>query len=131
MPQALGTKRLASEELVHNWDNKRLNAGQALGLQHAYPAFDQVVVSGGNQTTGVYTPSPYPTGSSATTPNLSVNMQFPYVAATPTLLGKGAKQWRDGDWMCTNCNNHNYASRSNCNRCKTQKDAPAQSVSVA
>lgn len=62
---------------------------QALGLQHAYPAFDQVVVSGGNETTGVYTPSPYPSGSSATTPNLSVNMQFPYVAATPTLLGKG------------------------------------------
>lgn len=26
--KALGTKRLASEELVHNWDNKRLNAGQ-------------------------------------------------------------------------------------------------------
>ncbi|GFP88144.1 hypothetical protein PHJA_000958100 [Phtheirospermum japonicum] len=25
---ALGTKRLASEEFVHNWDNKRLNAGQ-------------------------------------------------------------------------------------------------------
>ncbi|XP_058185975.1 uncharacterized protein LOC131303227 isoform X2 [Rhododendron vialii] len=126
MPQALGTKRLASEELVHNWDNKRLNAGQALGLQHAYPAFDQVVVSGGNQTTGLYTPSPYASGSLATAPNLPVNLQFPYVAATPTLLGKGAKQWRDGDWMCTNCNNHNYASRSNCNRCKSQRDAPAQ-----
>lgn len=27
-----------------------------------------------------------------------------------------AKQWRDGDWMCTNCNNHNFASRSQCNR---------------
>lgn len=25
---ALGTKRLASEELVHDWDNKRLNIGQ-------------------------------------------------------------------------------------------------------
>lgn len=27
-----------------------------------------------------------------------------------------AKQWRDGDWMCSNCNNHNYASREQCNR---------------
>lgn len=25
--KALGTKRLASEELVNDWDNKRLNAG--------------------------------------------------------------------------------------------------------
>jgi len=27
-----------------------------------------------------------------------------------------AKQWRSGDWMCSNCNNHNYASRLQCNR---------------
>ncbi|KAF6158088.1 hypothetical protein GIB67_014882 [Kingdonia uniflora] len=27
-----------------------------------------------------------------------------------------AKQWRDSDWMCTDCDNHNYASRSQCNR---------------
>ncbi|KAL9272963.1 hypothetical protein AKJ16_DCAP20269 [Drosera capensis] len=42
-------------------------------------------------------------------------------------IGKGAKQWRDGDWMCTSCSNHNYASRSQCNRCKAEKsaDAPA------
>jgi len=25
--EALGTKRLASEELVYDWDNKRLNVG--------------------------------------------------------------------------------------------------------
>ncbi|KAF5960929.1 hypothetical protein HYC85_002138 [Camellia sinensis] len=131
MPPALGTKRLASEELVHDWDNKRLNAGQTLGLQHAYPAFDQAAVSGGSQTTGIYPPSSYTSGSSATVQNLPGNFQFPHVVATPTLLGKGAKQWRDGDWMCTNCNNHNYASRSQCNRCKTQKDALAQPVSVA
>ncbi|XP_052189212.1 RNA-binding protein involved in heterochromatin assembly dri1 isoform X2 [Diospyros lotus] len=129
MPPALGTKRLASDE-VHDWDNKRLNAGQTLGLQHAYPAFDQAAVSGGNQTTGLHAP-PYPSGSSAGAPGLQVNFTFPNAAAaTPTLLGKGAKQWRDGDWMCTNCNNHNYASRSKCNRCNTQKDASAQRVSV-
>ncbi|XP_047334582.1 RNA-binding protein involved in heterochromatin assembly dri1-like [Impatiens glandulifera] len=28
MPPALGMKRLASEEIGHDWDNKRLNAGQ-------------------------------------------------------------------------------------------------------
>ncbi|XP_057469996.1 RNA-binding protein involved in heterochromatin assembly dri1-like [Actinidia eriantha] len=130
MPPAIGTKRLASEELVHDWDNKRLNAGQALGLQQAYPAFEQEAVSGGNQTTGVYNPA-YHSGSPSMAPNLPVNLQFPHVAATPTLLGKGAKQWRDGDWMCTNCSNHNYASRSQCNRCKTQKDSPAQAVTIA
>ncbi|KAL6959963.1 hypothetical protein U1Q18_040112 [Sarracenia purpurea var. burkii] len=131
MPPALGTKRLASEELVPDWDNKRLNAGQVLGLQQSFPAFDQTAVSVGHQTTGVYTPPSYPSGSSATALNLPVNLQFAQLAATPTLLGKGAKQWRDGDWMCTNCNNHNYASRSHCNRCKTQKDVPAQPVTVA
>ena len=26
--KVLGTKRLASEDLVRDWDNKRLNAGQ-------------------------------------------------------------------------------------------------------
>ncbi|PSS21356.1 Zinc finger, RanBP2-type protein [Actinidia chinensis var. chinensis] len=131
MPPVLGTKRLASEDLVHDWDNKRLNAGQRFGLQFAYPSFDQTAVSGGNQTTGIYPPPSYLSGSSAMAPNVQVNLQFPHVATMPTLLGKGAKHWRDGDWMCTSCDNHNYASRSHCNRCKTQKDAPAQSVSVA
>ncbi|KAJ3679822.1 hypothetical protein LUZ60_016100 [Juncus effusus] len=43
-------------------------------------------------------------------------------ANIPTLMGKGAKQWREGDWMCNGCNNHNYASRTHCNRCKTQRE---------
>uniref|UniRef100_A0A5B7A2G3 RanBP2-type domain-containing protein n=1 Tax=Davidia involucrata TaxID=16924 RepID=A0A5B7A2G3_DAVIN len=126
---ALGTKRLASEEFVHEWDNKRLNAGHTHGLQQAYPGFEQMAGSGVNQTAGVY--PPYPTGSSAAAPIFQVNVQLPHLVTTPTLLGKGAKQWRDGDWMCTNCNNHNYASRSQCNRCKTQRDGLAQPVSVA
>ncbi|KAF9612773.1 hypothetical protein IFM89_003783 [Coptis chinensis] len=33
-----------------------------------------------------------------------------------SLSSERAKQWRDGDWMCTNCSNHNYASWSQCNR---------------
>lgn len=62
---------------------------QTLGLQHAYPAFDQAAVSGGNQTTGLHAP-PYPSGSSAGAPGLQVNFTFPNAAAaTPTLLGKG------------------------------------------
>lgn len=124
---ALGTKRLASEEFFHDWENKRLNAGHTFGLQQAYPEFRPMGGSGGN-TAGVY--PPYPGGSSAAVPNLQHNLQVPQLAATPTLLGKGAKQWRDGDWMCTNCDNHNYASRSECNRCKTQRETPAQPVCV-
>lgn len=126
---ALGTKRLASEELVYDWDNKRLNAGHTFGYQQAYPgAAERMVGSVGNQLNGISTA--FPSGNSMVLP-LQVNPQVPHVPAAPTLLGKGAKQWRDGDWMCTNCNNHNYASRSNCNRCKTERDVPAQPVSVA
>lgn len=100
---ALGTKRLASEELVRDWENKRLNAGHP-----SYSTF----------------------GSGNTMELLNLHGNLHTLPAAPTLLGKGAKQWRDGDWMCTNCNNHNYASRSQCNRCKTQRETSAQPVSV-
>ncbi|KAI3519166.1 hypothetical protein L1887_08193 [Cichorium endivia] len=100
MPPALGTKRLASEEIVQDWDNKRLNAGQTL----------------------------YPDGSSTAMQHLQMN---PQIMTMPTLPGKGARQWRDGDWICTNCNNHNYASRSHCNKCDTQKEGLVLPVSVA
>lgn len=126
---ALGTKRLASEELVHDWDNKRLNAGRhTLGYQQGYPGAEMMGFSGGNQLTAISTT--FPRENSMVLP-LQVNLQIPHVPAAPTLLGKGAKQWRDGDWMCTKCNNHNYASRSNCNRCKSERDVAAQPVSVA
>ena len=29
---------------------------------------------------------------------------------------------RPGDWMCRACNNHNFADKVNCNRCKVSKD---------
>ncbi|ONH97058.1 hypothetical protein PRUPE_7G167400 [Prunus persica] len=128
-PPALGTKRLASEELVHDWDNKRLNIGSTVGHQQSYPGFEQVVGTSGNPVTGPYASYP-PSISSGMAPNLQVPMPLTQQTTTPTLLGKGAKQWRNGDWMCTNCNNHNYASRLNCNRCKTQRDATAQPVNV-
>eukprot|EP00993_Chasmostoma_nieuportense_P001465 NODE_2345_length_1205_cov_34.922078_g2231_i0.p1 GENE.NODE_2345_length_1205_cov_34.922078_g2231_i0~~NODE_2345_length_1205_cov_34.922078_g2231_i0.p1 ORF type:complete len:383 (-),score=30.00 NODE_2345_length_1205_cov_34.922078_g2231_i0:56-1144(-) len=34
---------------------------------------------------------------------------------------------RPGDWMCAACNNHNFASRTACNRCQTPKSGLSQS----
>ncbi|QCD82060.1 uncharacterized protein LOC114178002 isoform X1 [Vigna unguiculata] len=126
---ALGTKRLASEELVYDWDNKRLNVGTTNDQQQTYTSLDQVVGTGADPKPGVF-PS-YPSMNSSTTPSLPLATLLPPQVSTPALLGKGAKQWRSGDWMCSNCNNHNYASRLQCNRCKTQKmAAPMQPVNV-
>ncbi|EYU20511.1 hypothetical protein MIMGU_mgv1a009717mg [Erythranthe guttata] len=115
---ALGTKRVASEEFIHNWDNKRLNAGQ-----EQTPGFGSFQSVGGSQLNSIY-PGNIPSGNNAYLPNLQVNFQIPNVPLPPAVLGKGAKQWRDGDWMCSNCNNHNYASRAECNRCKSQREVP-------
>ncbi|OVA12646.1 zinc finger protein [Macleaya cordata] len=126
-----GTKRLASEEFVSDWDNKRLNAGDVNNQfltnsqQQSYQGFEQMGRSSNDQTSGGYVP--YPSGSSAMGSNIQVQMPLPQLPTVPTLLGKGAKQWRDGDWMCTNCNNHNFASRSHCNRCKNERDVLNQS----
>lgn len=128
MPPALGTKRLASEELVQDWDNKRLNAGQRFEMQQSYPILSHLPSSSysssghianfvTNQTDGVYP--------------LQLSLQTPQMVTMAALPGKGAKQWRDGDWMCTNCHNHNYASRSKCNKCNTQREGPSLSVGVA
>ncbi|KAI3669479.1 hypothetical protein L6452_40715 [Arctium lappa] len=139
MPPALGTKRLASEELVQDWDNKRLNAGQTFGMQPSYSTLGQLPSSSystptqianfvTHETAGGY-PS-YPVGRSTAEQTLQLNLQTPQIVTMPALPGKGAKQWRDGDWMCTNCNNHNYASRSKCNKCNAQREGPSFSVTV-
>ncbi|KFK40174.1 hypothetical protein AALP_AA3G339800 [Arabis alpina] len=103
-PLALGTKRLASEVLAQEWDSKRLNQG--------YTSMQPP--------SAIY--ASFPGVSPGRISNWQLPLPFLQQHSTPTLLGKGAKQWRDGDWMCTNCKNHNYASRSECNRCKTKRD---------
>lgn len=41
------------------------------------------------------------------------------------------RQMRPGDWMCPSCNNHNFASKVNCNKCGIPKDsAPATPAST-
>ncbi|XP_015581826.1 uncharacterized protein LOC8267099 [Ricinus communis] len=130
VPPALGTKRLASEDFAQDWENKRLNSGhnmQINGHQQTYPGFDHLVGTNGDLRPGIYTP--HPSVGSGIAPNWQASVQFPHQITTPALLGKGAKQWRNGDWMCTNCSNHNYASRSQCNRCKTQRETVVQPIS--
>lgn len=131
---ALGTKRLASDEFVHGLDNKRLNAGYMnyhfmVNDKHSYQGLDQQARANYSQIPGMY--SKYPIGNTAISTSLRGSMQSPQLAATPVLIGKGAKQWRDGDWMCSQCDNHNFASRSHCNRCKTPKEPPTRSGSAS
>eukprot|EP00927_Polykrikos_kofoidii_P022573 TRINITY_DN21015_c0_g1_i1.p1 TRINITY_DN21015_c0_g1~~TRINITY_DN21015_c0_g1_i1.p1 ORF type:complete len:283 (+),score=24.36 TRINITY_DN21015_c0_g1_i1:99-851(+) len=35
--------------------------------------------------------------------------------------GGGDKEMRPGDWICAQCNNHNYASKTHCNKCSVSK----------
>ncbi|XP_020597168.1 uncharacterized RNA-binding protein C17H9.04c [Phalaenopsis equestris] len=119
-----GTKRLASEEFANDWHKKRLIAGEinhqflTSETHYIYPDLEQLPGPSGGHAHGLY--------SKYYGRNLPSQL-----SAMPTLLGKGAKQWRDGDWMCQKCNNHNFASRSTCNRCKTVKESGSQPVSVA
>ncbi|XP_050228429.1 ranBP2-type zinc finger protein At1g67325 isoform X2 [Mercurialis annua] len=126
IPPALGTKRLASEDFAQDLENKRLNLGNINGQQQTYPGFDHILGTIGIPRSGMN--APYPSLGLGVAPNWQSPIQFPHQVTTPALLGKGAKQWRNGDWMCTNCSNHNYASRSQCNRCKTFRDRVVQPV---
>lgn len=45
-------------------------------------------------------------------------------APPPSQGGKGGKGMREGDWICSSCGNHNFASRENCNRCNMPKNPP-------
>lgn len=37
---------------------------------------------------------------------------------------------REGDWVCKNCKNLNFAFRLECNRCKLPKDSDIKSITV-
>lgn len=42
------------------------------------------------------------------------------------------RQFRPGDWICSSCSNHNFASRDSCKRCSMPKNVPPpQSVAAA
>lgn len=47
----------------------------------------------------------------------------PYEAAASAATAS-ASVVRPGDWACPACGNHNYASRTACNRCKAPRGAP-------
>ncbi|XP_009418703.2 uncharacterized protein LOC103998833 isoform X1 [Musa acuminata AAA Group] len=134
MFSTLGTKCLASEEFSFGWDDKRLNSGVVNnnlltnGQGNSYLGFEQQASYNYDQVAGDY--SKY-FSADVTIGSKQVNVHSLQQRTMPTLIGKGAKHWRDGDWMCNNCNNHNFASRSICNRCKTQKEAAILPVSVA
>lgn len=70
---------LSSPYSVHNF--------QAIGQQHSYPGFEQVVGTRGNPIVGPY--GPYSGVNSVMAPNLQVPMPLTQHAATPTLFGKG------------------------------------------
>ncbi|CAI8609038.1 unnamed protein product [Vicia faba] len=129
-PPAPGTKRLASEDLAYDWDNKRLNVGPTNDQQRTYSNAEQVVGTSAEPKSALI--PAYASINSSSAPSFPMPPLFPIPPqfSSTALLGKGAKQWRSGDWMCTNCNNHNYASRLECNRCKTLRVAPMQPVNV-
>lgn len=62
------------------------------------------------------------TGMGGPTPRVG-----PYSQSGPPMMGgkAGGKQLRPGDWICTGCQNHNYASRTECNRCGEPKSQQA------
>jgi len=47
------------------------------------------------------------------------------------MVASSVAGFREGDWMCPSCNNHNYSSKAACNRCGTPKpDAHGSSSPV-
>ncbi|KAJ0656186.1 hypothetical protein HanLR1_Chr14g0532911 [Helianthus annuus] len=89
---ALGTKRLASEDPVQDWDNKRLNAGQAYPppgqiSSSSYITPFSMASSAANQTAGLF--QLYPDGTSPSVQHSQLNLQLPQIMTMPTLPEKG------------------------------------------
>ncbi|EFJ20806.1 hypothetical protein SELMODRAFT_417828 [Selaginella moellendorffii] len=116
VPETLvsGVKRQASDELSNDWVTKRPHVDL---LHQAYMA-SFTSCGGWNDRSGLVL------GGLNLIPNLGLpNPAAAAALQNPPNVGKGAKHWRAGDWICTNCDNHNYASRECCNRCGRDKDA--------
>lgn len=127
MYPGLGVKRLASDDLGVDFASKRLNLGgefAPLALQNQPHPFG--ALSGFGSSAG------FTVGGSLPPPKWTMQPPQPSgMTLVPAILGKGAKQWRVGDWMCAGCNNHNFASRASCNRCGGQREIMAQALPVA
>lgn len=137
----LGMKRLAPYDFGDDFISKRLNfGGDPSGLFQGQPtSYGASSYGASGYGASGYGASGY--GASlamagmGSLPTSNWPMQPPPqpagMASVPAILGKGAKQWRTGDWMCAGCNNHNYSSRAVCNRCGGQKETMAQPLPVA
>ncbi|XP_042419714.1 TATA-binding protein-associated factor 2N-like [Zingiber officinale] len=40
----------------------------------------------------------------------------------------GRAGWKSGDWICNSCNEHNFASRTECFRCSAPRDSGKEEV---
>ncbi|MCO5606964.1 hypothetical protein L7F22_061155 [Adiantum nelumboides] len=130
LPQGMGLKRAAPDDLGN--DLKRLHT-----MGDYLPHFP-IQPSSLSALSGLFGSSlgfPEVTSLNALPPpNWQVQppAQAPMLSLVPAIVGKGAKQWRSGDWMCSGCSNHNFASRATCNRCGEKRESSvSQVLSVA
>ncbi|KAI5068207.1 hypothetical protein GOP47_0016552 [Adiantum capillus-veneris] len=130
LPQGTGLKRPAPDELGN--DFKRLHTvGEYLPQFPSQPS-SLSALSGllgsslGLPDVASLNTLPPPSWQSQTP------VHAPGLSLVPAIVGKGAKQWRSGDWMCSGCSNHNFASRATCNRCGGKRESStSQVLSVA
>lgn len=55
----------------------------------------------------------------------SLGIQIPGVPSAAPAAGGTPKNFKPGDWMCSSCSNHCFASRDSCNKCGSSKHAVA------
>lgn len=119
-PPGVGMKRSAPDELGN--DYKRIHSEYVPHFTSQPPNLGALPGLLGLSEVGNLPPPNWQSQPPPHTPGFSL---------VPAIVGKGAKQWRSGDWMCAGCNNHNFASRDTCNRCGGKKESMSQVLSVA